>query len=471
MGLLCLPIHIWDRELDSRVILAALAANIGHEVLIGHEYNIAGLYKKVPNIYYLHNGRPTDSYRSKDWREPIKNNGGYTSLILEEGLNEQNDDAFIKQYVGVTNESIKLVDKLFCCTQLEYNAVGSFLSQRFSHFDIKSKLEICSNARFELLGDMGRLYFGERIQSLQTLFRNFVLISDNFGIEQFGGDKPLDQLPRYKGLLKDSEEIERLMNRGRLMYKKNLQVRDVFCKIINTLIHNFPDTLFIIRPHPVSDPRYWYNNIIPSRNSYIFYRDSIEPWIHASTCVLHSGCTVGLQAELASVPSIDISSLIQDDRSNNTAVSTKLASYKVSTMDELINSFKTVLSDQFKSKTLTQFSQIKEPAERLKCNQFTINKNIMGELNTKYGLPQISASKKYLDSVDKFLSLNTSPQQEQSFLKYLGNNQPNPNKSRLYTLREMQSRFTSAVQALNISSKIGIMKTNSINTYLIKRIN
>ena len=55
MGLLCLPIHVWDRELDARILLATKVASMGHDVIIGHEYNISGIYKNIPNLFYLHN--------------------------------------------------------------------------------------------------------------------------------------------------------------------------------------------------------------------------------------------------------------------------------------------------------------------------------------------------------------------------------------------------------------------------------
>ena len=113
MGLLCLPIHVWDRELDARILLATKVASMGHDVIIGHEYNISGIYKNIPNLFYLHNGRPTNSYRSKDWRMPVKQNGGCTALILEEGVNEQTVEIFEKHYLGVTDDSLNLVDNLF----------------------------------------------------------------------------------------------------------------------------------------------------------------------------------------------------------------------------------------------------------------------------------------------------------------------------------------------------------------------
>ena len=55
-------------------------------------------------------------YRSTEWRKPIKDKGGMTSLILEEGINDQSHEDFERQYLGVTEESISYVDKIFLDT-------------------------------------------------------------------------------------------------------------------------------------------------------------------------------------------------------------------------------------------------------------------------------------------------------------------------------------------------------------------
>ena len=39
MSIVCLPIHVWDRELDSHILLSALIAQQGYPVIFGHEYN------------------------------------------------------------------------------------------------------------------------------------------------------------------------------------------------------------------------------------------------------------------------------------------------------------------------------------------------------------------------------------------------------------------------------------------------
>ena len=68
MGLVSLPLHIWDRELDSRILLSALALSDNHQVILGHEQNISPIYKNIGYIFHYGAGRPV-------FNEPVQING------------------------------------------------------------------------------------------------------------------------------------------------------------------------------------------------------------------------------------------------------------------------------------------------------------------------------------------------------------------------------------------------------------
>ena len=58
MGIVSLPLHVWDREVDSRIFLAALLASDSNLVFFGHEYNLAPLYKCAERVFHFGAGRP-----------------------------------------------------------------------------------------------------------------------------------------------------------------------------------------------------------------------------------------------------------------------------------------------------------------------------------------------------------------------------------------------------------------------------
>ena len=80
---LFLPLHIWDRELDSRLFSAVMASTKGITSLIGNEYTLARLYPSSKFSYLFRAGRPRDNYRST-WNEAITKNDGFTEIVDEE---------------------------------------------------------------------------------------------------------------------------------------------------------------------------------------------------------------------------------------------------------------------------------------------------------------------------------------------------------------------------------------------------
>ena len=57
--------------------------------------------------------------------------------------------------------------------------------------------------------------------------------------------------------------------------QKNLTARDNFLSAINYLVKKMPDTMFILRPHPVGDHLYWPSKLEPARNIHVLYRETI----------------------------------------------------------------------------------------------------------------------------------------------------------------------------------------------------
>ena len=153
-------------------------------------------------------------------------------------------------------------------------------------------------------------------------------------------------------LAKDPSQARQVLSDFNNNMQKNRAARDNFLRAINYLVKEMPDTMFILRPHPVGDPLYWHSKLEPARNIFVLYRETIEPWIFASKCVIHSGCTVGLQSELANSISIDLSELIEDKRDCQ-AISTELSTHRPSSFDELVLSVRASVKSSSELSKLT----------------------------------------------------------------------------------------------------------------------
>ena len=86
MGLKFLPLHVWDREFDSRLILALTLANEGNSVLIGNEHNIRPMLGKSKYQFLLRSGFACNGDRHI-WDRDVANANGTVVLHDEEGVN------------------------------------------------------------------------------------------------------------------------------------------------------------------------------------------------------------------------------------------------------------------------------------------------------------------------------------------------------------------------------------------------
>ena len=78
-----------------------------------------------------------------------------------------------------------------------------------------------------------------------------------------------------------------------------------FLDIINK---NFKNLLIIIRPHPTENPLEWKKFIGDRKNVEIIGEGNLSDWITFSKCVLHGGCTSGLEAVARGKVAVDINS-------------------------------------------------------------------------------------------------------------------------------------------------------------------
>ena len=85
--LVFLPVHVWDREFDSRLVIAYMLGCLGHTSIIGHEYNMCPLYFKSEKCILFRAGSPIDHPVRGGWHHQIKKNCGIVITHDEEGVN------------------------------------------------------------------------------------------------------------------------------------------------------------------------------------------------------------------------------------------------------------------------------------------------------------------------------------------------------------------------------------------------
>ena len=157
MNNIYLPLHVWDREFDSRLAVAYLEACKGNRSIIGHEYNIAPCYKHDHNALLFRAGQPLDHSIRGNWHKEIKDRGGIVITHDEEGIKT----LICKVYKTKTNLNLDKINNSHKEASHLKQADCLWITQSFQCHQISNIEPInrnkqdCqqSSVRFDLLGD------------------------------------------------------------------------------------------------------------------------------------------------------------------------------------------------------------------------------------------------------------------------------------------------------------------------------
>ncbi len=290
-----LPCETQDRELDAKLLISAFILNKDPavEIIIGFDKNINQLLKdfSLPAVL-LDKSCSNIMYQARIRR--ILSNNGRVAIGDEEGINNipNNFDAFLARYDPRAVDSIN-----------SFLAWGELDMKLALKANIKNeKISIVGNSRFDLLSERGRKYFHDDVHAIQHIFDPYFLVSDNFAVEHYNED--------YKPPLRSHLTNEQALSLKEIREsKRNFAKihRDKLTKIILKLSNYYSGHNFIIRPHPISDPKYWNHHFGKSRNVFVIYKGPVEPWILGAQGLFSAGCTTALQAAIAKIPVFHVS--------------------------------------------------------------------------------------------------------------------------------------------------------------------
>jgi hypothetical protein len=77
-----------------------------------------------------------------------------------------------------------------------------------------------------------------------------------------------------------------------------------FMNVLEILSRSFPDTTFVLRPHPSEKQEPWERVAEPLSNVQVIHEGSVVPWLLACEALIHNGCTTAVEATVARKPAI-----------------------------------------------------------------------------------------------------------------------------------------------------------------------
>lgn len=291
-----LPIETINRELDFKIILAALLAKNKHKIFIGqHDFLMSLLPSLQGGIYIGKNifTKRSDIEKGEKYKLLKKNNFDIIYIHEEGGVFPGREVDWRR---SIANQySLDYFDKNDII--LEWGDFQkSFDQGRSNNLNIITT----GHPRFDLYKSRWSDYFKSDSDKIKTEFKDFILINGNYLANNGLGESYLFS---DKGgyIVNDLKSRMRRVN----YYAYNSKQFVSMVELTHELAIEFPDLNFVYRPHPSENHEYYKIVFNGVSNIFVNHDGPVAPWILASKAVIHDGCTTALEATLASKPVIN----------------------------------------------------------------------------------------------------------------------------------------------------------------------
>lgn len=292
--LLYLPMEIASRELDSRLLIAALALARGFEVIIGQKWLIERNVEAMPPGVYL---SKTLTQRDAKALARAKEKGYLVAAIDEEmpglvtepeGLRWMSDDA------------VDVTDRIFISGAHNSDSVRHRFPQA------RERIVTAINPRWDLLRPGMRDFYEREASEIRAKYGSFILINTNLGFtnsEKGNAEELINEQERLGKLSMADPKHVAFVNGILAMEAAN---RTTILRLIDELPKKFPDRRIVLRPHPSERLDTWRDQVDGHAVVDVIRDGPAIPWILASDVLVHTNCTTGVEAVALDRPAVCI---------------------------------------------------------------------------------------------------------------------------------------------------------------------
>ena len=315
-----ISVEITSRELDSKLLLATLAAARGHLVIVSDlESILKGMRSGVlaPGIFHTKSLTPSDLKISR-YKSFTERGFKITSIDEEAGLDIDGYEEFSR-----TRFSDQMIGQASAVFGWGTEDVQTLQKDYFKH---SSKIHKTGSPRVDLWKSLFSDYWGI---PKSTPEKPFLLVSSN--------------MSNANGILSIYERVLQRKRSG--YYKRRPELlneefirgadaclkTNAFIEAIRYLANNNKGYDIVLRPHPTENIEAWKLYLEGIPNVHVIREGSITPWVHNSFAVMHNGCTTALEATVSNKPLITYAPIKTDHDSHPP---NKLG-YRVESLDDL----------------------------------------------------------------------------------------------------------------------------------------
>ena len=300
-----MPVENQVRELDSKLLLACIAARRGFRSVIGSRREMHIRITSFPRSIYLAKSMPV--HKNIIFR--IMRKLGHEIVAWdEEALVHPQAETYYRR--RVCPRGIRYTSHLFA-----WGEDNAELWRQYPYLPSGMPIHVTGNPRGDLLRHELRGIYQVDAEKLRRTYGDFILVNANFNhVNAFSPDlnlfRPVKQAgdePKFgraaKGMSRDYAEG--------LRDHKQAVLQD-FQRLIPALEKAFPEYTIVVRPHPTENHEIYRNIATQCTRVRVTNEGNVVPWILASKAVIHNGCTTGVEAYIMGVPAISYRATVND---------------------------------------------------------------------------------------------------------------------------------------------------------------
>ena len=290
-----LHVEIVARELNSKLLLATLAASRGHHVVIS---NLNEIIKNAHQGIF-----PAGIFHTKSLSPNINKINRHDNLLKKGFLITSIDEEG-----GLIYNSYERMAKSRY-SELTIDQTSAVFAWGLDDYETLKKFYPKNSSKFHMTGspraDLWKPFFLDQSENISELMKKpYLLISPARPMLFANHMKPFHEIIRLAEdsgeLNRDPKSFEQLFNDMSIGYRLTYN----FIEAIRYLAKQNNGYDIVLRPHPVENIETWkvYLKNIP--NVHVIRKGSITPWLHNAFALMHNNCTTALEASVSGKPVI-----------------------------------------------------------------------------------------------------------------------------------------------------------------------
>lgn len=291
---LLFPIETLARELDYRLVLAALCAREDRSIFLGHARAIEAIVPLLRGGVYL--GQKVLK------APPAKMTTLYAlrKRQIRYLFHHEEGGVFFGDLEGVRKKLLSQTDLANLTDEEAIFAWGEYQAACYGAYrpDMRHRIYVVGHPRFDLLRTEYRGLYDEEVADLRKRYGKFILFNSSFGVSN--GRDPLSFFFHHqRGFQPQAVATRRPML---FAWAHQARAQALLVEFVDRVAEHFPEHALILRPHPSEDETFYRTLLGAIPNVHITRAGGVQPWMIAADVIVHENSTSGLEAAIGGRP-------------------------------------------------------------------------------------------------------------------------------------------------------------------------